>query len=100
MNLRKRKPVEGPGGHRSTLVIYVDCDDEDFAWVQNNCVKAVEDYLDEAFSQMVFPRETSSSPGSGQQARVRQTGRADARPELPLAGRLPARQDRADRSGH
>lgn len=55
MNLRKRKPVEGPGGHRSTLVIYVDCDDEDFAWVQNNCVKAVEDYLDEAFSQMVFP---------------------------------------------
>jgi hypothetical protein len=30
---------------------------------------------------------------------VGQTGRADARPELPLAGRLPARQDRADRLG-
>ena len=55
MNPLKRKPVGRPGGHRSTLVIYVDCDEEDFAWVQNNCVKAVEDYLDEAFSQMVFP---------------------------------------------
>jgi hypothetical protein len=56
MNLLKRKPVGRPGGHRSTLVIYVDCDEEDFAWVQKNCVKAVEDYLDEAFSQMmVFP---------------------------------------------
>ena len=55
MKLLKRKPVGRPGGHRSTLVIYVDCDEEDFAWVQNNCVKAVEDYLDEAFSQMVFP---------------------------------------------
>ena len=55
MNPLKRKPVGRAGGHRSTLVIYVDCDEEDFAWVQNNCVKAVEDYLDEAFSQMVFP---------------------------------------------
>ena len=55
MNLLQRKPVGRPGGHRSTLAIYVDCDEEDFAWVQKNCVKAVEDYLDEAFSKMVFP---------------------------------------------
>ena len=55
MNLLKRKPVERPGGHRSTLVIYVDCDEEDFAWIQKKCVKAVEDYLDKAVAELVFP---------------------------------------------
>lgn len=55
MNLLKRKPVERPGGHRSTLVIYVDCDEEDFAWIQKKCVKAVKDYLDKAVAELDFP---------------------------------------------
>ena len=55
MNLLKRKPVERPGGHRSTLVIYVDCDEDDFAWIQKKCVKAVADYLDKAVAEPVFP---------------------------------------------
>ena len=54
MNLLKRKPVGQPGGHRSTLVIYVDCDNEDFDWLRRKIMPVVEAELDETLSSMIW----------------------------------------------
>ena len=42
MKLKKRKPV-GRTGERSTLVIYIDCDNEDFDWLRRKIMPVVED---------------------------------------------------------
>jgi len=53
MKLKKRKPV-GRTGERSTLVIYIDCDNEDFDWLRRKIMPVVEEELDEMLSSMIW----------------------------------------------